>query len=290
MKASVLTLTKVYLGLAKPERTITNTLTAVAGFLFASQWHINWPVFLSFIAGLTLVIASASVFNNLVDRNIDRQMPRTKNRALPAHLISVRTSTIFGAILGLAGFALLTFTNWLTISIVAVAFIVYVVVYGVAKRRTVHSTLIGTLPGGASLVAGYTAVTNRLSAAALILFFIMLGWQMVHFYAIAIYRLKDYAAAKVPTMAARKGVKTTKQYMFLYFFVFIFAATLLTWTGHTGYVYLGGVIILSAVWLFKLFEGFSATNEQQWSREVFKLSLIVLLAMCLLLAFGPLLP
>jgi protoheme IX farnesyltransferase len=290
MKASIIKLVKLYFDLAKPERTITNTITAVAGFLFASQWHIDWLVFLSLIGGLTLVIASACVFNNLVDRDLDRQMSRTKSRALPARLISAKASSIYGGVLGLGGFLILTFTNWLTVGVIALAFISYVVVYGVAKRRTIHSTLIGTLPGGASLVAGYTAVTNQLDGVALILFLIMLSWQMVHFYAIAIYRLKDYTAAKIPVLSVKKGVGTTKIYMLVYLSIFIFATTLLTWTDHTGYIYLAGVITLSAAWLYKLLGGFSTGDDKKWARDVFKYSLVILVAICLLLATGPLLP
>jgi len=290
MKASILNLTKTYYGLIKPERTITNTLTAVAGFLFASQWHIEWGVILSLIVGLTLVIASAGVFNNYIDRDLDRKMSRTKKRALASGLVSVRASSVYGAFLGLAGFWVLSYTNWLTVAVIGVAYISYVVFYSLAKRLTVHSTLIGTVPGGASLVAGYTAITNQLDSVALILFLIMLSWQMVHFYAIAIYRLKDYTAAKIPVLPVKNGVPVTKIYMLAYLILFIFAATLLTWMGHAGYVYLAGVALLSAVWLDKVLRGFSAGDNNHWARDIFKLSLVVLLVMCVLLAIGPILP
>lgn len=290
MKASVLSTIKAYYGLAKPERTLTNVVTATAGFLFVSRWHIDWRVFLLLISGLTLVIASAGVFNNYVDRDLDRKMSRTKQRALVSGRVSVKASSVYGFLLGLAGFSILTYTNWLTVAIIAGAYFAYVVVYGFAKRRTIHSTLIGTVPGGASMVAGYTAVTNQLDGAAVILFVIMLSWQMVHFYAIAIYRLRDYAAAKIPVLPVEKGVETTKKYMLGYLIVFIFAVNLLTWEGHTGYIYLAAVLILGLVWLKKAVDGFSARDNERWARGMFKFSLVVLLAMSLLIAVGPVLP
>src|SRR3990167_10448938 len=136
MKASILSRLGLFYGLAKPERTLSNVMTAVAGYLFASQWHISWDVFLALAAGLTLVIASANVLNNFIDKDIDQQMERTQKRALPSGQISAAASTIYAAILGLLGFWVLSYTNWLTLVIVAIAYIWYVAIYGYAKRRT----------------------------------------------------------------------------------------------------------------------------------------------------------
>lgn len=290
MKASVLNLAKTYFGLTKPERTITNTVTAIAGFLFASQWHIDWPLFIRFAGGLTLVIASACVLNNYIDKGLDLKMERTKNRALPSGKVSAAASIIYGLLLGALGFWLLSYTNRLTMAVVAVAYIFYVAIYGLAKRYTVHSTLIGTVPGGASMVAGYTAVANQLDSAALILFLIMLSWQMVHFYAIAIFRQKDYAAAKIPVLAVKKGITATKIQMLFYMAAFIFAASLLSWYNEAGYIYLAGMLLLALIWLRKVLEGFSANDNAKWARGVFKLSLVVLLAMSLLIATASVLP
>ncbi|HLG90862.1 MAG TPA: protoheme IX farnesyltransferase, partial [Candidatus Saccharimonadales bacterium] len=208
MKAfnSINNLIRIYFSLTKPERTLTNVITALAGFLFASEfvlgkWLYLWmAVYL--IGGLTLIIASANVLNNYADKELDQKMARTRKRALPSGQVSARASIVYAAVLGLLGFWLLLYTNWLTVGIIAAAYFWYVAVYGYAKRHTVYSTLIGTAPGAASIVAGYTAYTGKLDLAALILFLMMVGWQMVHFYAIAIYRQKDYKAAAVPILPA----------------------------------------------------------------------------------------
>lgn len=279
--------------LSKPERTLTNTLTAVAGFLFASKWQIDWSSFISLTTGITLVIASANALNNYIDRDIDRLMARTKNRALVTGRISLRVSVIFSVLLALAGFGLLSQTNLLTALIIAAAYCFYVVVYGYAKRNTVHSTLIGTIPGGASLVAGYTAVSGQLSVVAVFLFLIMLSWQMVHFYAIGIYRLKDYKNAKLPILPAKSGVRVTKLQMLAYLALFIFSTSLLFWyddTGFMGYTYFAAVVILGALWLWKAVGGLSTKNDELWARDVFKFSLIVLLGTTAAIALGPILP
>lgn len=139
-------------------------------------------------------------------------------------------------------------------------------------------------------MAGYTAVISQLDGAALILFLIMLSWQMVHFYSIAIFRLKEYAAARTPVLPVKKGVEVTRLLMFFYMAVFIFAASLLSWYNDAGYIYLAGMLFLASVWLRKLIEGFSAKNNAKWARGVFKFSLVVLLAMSLLIATASVLP
>src|SRR3990167_5798965 len=111
MKASINSRLRSYIGLAKPERTLANVMTSVAGYLFVSEWHINWGVILALVAGLTLVIASANVLNNFIDKDIDQLMARTQKRALPSGQISAAASTIYAAILGLLGFWVLSYTN-----------------------------------------------------------------------------------------------------------------------------------------------------------------------------------
>lgn len=279
--------------LSKPERTLTNTLTAVAGFLLASQGQVDWGKFLFMIIGLTLVIASANALNNYIDRDIDRLMSRTKDRALATGRISFRASLIFAVLLVLTGFGILSKTNLVTVLIIGAAYFFYVVVYGYAKRRTVHSTLIGTIPGGASLVAGYTAVAGQLNATAAILFLIMLSWQMVHFYAIGIFRLKDYNNAKLPILPVKKSIYATKVQMLAYLALFIFSTSLLFWygdAGFMGYTYFAAIVILGGLWLWKTMGGLSTKDDELWARDVFKFSLIVLLGTSAAIAFGPTLP
>jgi protoheme IX farnesyltransferase len=269
---------------------MANVMIATTGYLFATQWQINWSIFVALIVGLTLVIASAGVLNNIIDRDLDRQMDRTKLRALASNKITVKIAVAYALLLGLIGFGVLAYTNWLTMAVVAIAFFFYIVIYSYAKRHSVHGTLIGTVPGGAPLVAGYVAATDALYGAALILFLIMLAWQMVHFYAIAIYRLKDYRAAKIPVLPVKAGIKATKQYMMAYLVLFVFFTTLLTWQGFTGLFYLGACWLLGAVWLQKLMKGFAVKNDSLWAQEIFRFSLVALLILSVLLAVGPILP
>jgi protoheme IX farnesyltransferase len=281
---------KKYYQLAKPGIVYSNVMTAAAGYLFASKWRIDFGLFLYLIFGTAFIIASACVFNNYIDRSIDAKMSRTKTRITASGKISSRAVNLYAIILGLIGFTLLTQTNTLTFLIGVVAFFSYVVLYGIAKRKTVHGTLVGTIPGSASLVAGYTAATSHLSLAALLLFLIMLSWQMAHFYSIAIFRLEDYKAASIPVMPAIKGIKTTKIQIITYAVLFTFATISLTLFQYTGLIFLIVMASLGLYWLHKGISGFNFNSDTKWARGMFGASLIVLLVFSAALSFGAVLP
>jgi len=271
---------KDYYQLTKPGIIYANVLTAAAGFLLVSTSHIKGWLLLTTLVGTSLVIASACVFNNYIDRGLDAKMARTKRRALVSGRIPVHIALIYATILGLAGFAvLLVWVNWLTALVGAVAFVDYVIFYGWAKRKSVHGTLVGTVAGAASIVAGYTAATGLLDREAIILLLILASWQMAHFYAIAIYRLEDYKAAGLPVWPIKRGIADTKRYMVGYVLAFIIACFLLTVFNYTGYIFLAVVALVSCYWLVLVLDGLQTKNNKEWARQVFLRSLIVIVVL-----------
>jgi protoheme IX farnesyltransferase len=279
-----------YYFLTKPGIVYGNAMTAAAGFLLASNGHVNFWDLLILLLGTSLIIASACVFNNYIDRGIDAKMVRTKKRATASGKISALAVNLYGAVLGILGFAFLTQTNLITFVIGLTAFISYVILYGYAKRKTMHGTLIGTIPGSAPLIAGYTAVTNSLDLAVLLLFLIMFTWQMAHFYSIAIFRLKDYQNAGIPVMPAARGIRFTKLQIIAYIFVFIIAVIDLSFFGYTGLSFLFVISGLGIYWLFKAIDGFKVRSDTKWARGMFGFSLIVLLALSVMISLNSFLP
>lgn len=173
---------KTYYELTKPGIIFGNAVTTTAGFLLASKGDIDWWLFFATLIGLSLIIASACVFNNYIDREIDQKMTRTKNRALAKGLIPVQRAITFAICLGLIGVAFLDlYTNPLTLLVALTGFFVYVVVYGICKRRSVYGTLVGSIAGGVPPVVGYCAVSNQFDTGALLLFTTVALWQMPHF-------------------------------------------------------------------------------------------------------------
>lgn len=278
---------KTYYRLTKPGIVYGNAIPAIAAFIFASSQHVSVPLFLAMLVGLSLCIASSCVINNVIDRDIDTRMERTKARAIPAGKVSVRNALIFAGVLGIVGIAILYFfTNLLTLLVTLFGVFVYLALYTPAKRITPHSTIIGALSGAVPPVVGYVAVTNTLDATAFLLFLILVCWQMTHFFAIGIFRLKDYAAAKLPVMPVYLGILRTKVLMVIYAFLFAYAAFALFLVEQLGLVYSVPVGIFSIGWVVLGVSGFYAKDDSSWARRTFSYSIILLLVFSISLALS----
>ena len=281
-------LIKRYYVLTKPGIIYGNAVTAIGGFLLAASRHnTTFGLFFSMLVGISLIMASACVFNNYLDKDIDKLMARTKKRALVEGSISTVNALLFAVFLGLFGTFLLIFgTNWLTVAIALVGFFFYVVVYGIAKRLSVHGTLIGSISGAVPPVVGYCAVTNQIDAGTVILFLIVAIWQMPHFYGIAMYRLNDYKIAGIPVLPLKKGMPATKIQSLTYIVLFIIAVSLLTAYGYTGYIYLLVMLALSLNWLRLAVFGFKKYPDAVWGRKIFLFSLVIITAFSILLSLN----
>lgn len=282
---------KRYYTLTKPGIIRGNLLPTVGGFFLASQGVVNIPLFLGTIIGTIFVIASGCVFNNYIDREIDSKMERTKNRSLVTGKISNFNALLFGAILGIISFAIFFLTtNILTTAVALMGWIFYVVFYSYFKRRTIHGTLIGGVSGAIPPVIGYVAVTQKIDMGALLLFLILLSWQMPHFYAIGIYRIADYKAAGLPIFSIVKGVNYAKIHMIFYVTLFTISVSLLTLFGLTGYIYLVIMLVLGLIWFVLGVTGFWSKNDNRWAKKMFSYSLIILLIFSVLISIDFYLP
>lgn len=280
-----------YYKLTKPGIIRGNLITATAGFFLAAQGHIEWALLAATLAGIAFVIASGCVFNNYIDRGIDKKMDRTKDRALVSGKISGQSALLYATVLGVIGFTLLAvFTNALTVALGIAGVILYVVVYGYWKRRSTIGTVVGSISGALPPVAGYTAVANQLDTGAALLFVLLALWQMPHFYAIAMYRSKEYANADIPVLPVVKGVRLTQIYILLYIASFTAAAALLTLLGYTGLIFVVVAGGLGIYWLLQGIQGFNALNTNRWARGMFGISLLVITALSAALVANAWLP
>ena len=139
--------------------------------------------------------------------------------------------------------------------IAGIGFFVYVVLYSLWKCRTIYGTAIGSIAGAVPPVVGYCAVSNHFDAGALILFMMLVLWQMPHFFSIALSHFDDYMAADIPVLPIRKGMLRTKIHMVIYIVGFICAAAMLTFFNYTGYVYLIVAAGFGTLWLLLCIEG-----------------------------------
>lgn len=275
-----------YYLLTKPGIILGNLITFAAGFLLASKGVVDLRLFLATLLGLGFIIASACVFNNYIDRQLDKKMKRTKDRALAKGLIPGRNAILFAISLGVLGNVILySYTNLLTVFVAGVGFFVYVVLYSLWKSRTIYGTAIGSIAGAVPPVVGYCAVSNHLDVGAFILFTMLVLWQMPHFFAIAVFNFNDYAAANIPVLPIKKGMLRTKVHMVLYIVGFIISAVMLTLFNYTGYVFLIVAATLGCMWLGLCIKGFASDNDQLWGRQMFYLSLVLITAVCFVIPF-----
>lgn len=283
---------KDYYSLTKPGVLYGNAITAVAGYLLASRWHISWVTFVALAVGSTFVIASACVINNVLDQDIDSKMARTKTRAIVAGKVKPMQAIILSVVLGISGILILiAWTNMLVVIAGIIGFIDYVVLYGMlSKRLSIHGTLVGSVSGAIPVLAGYLAASGRVDMGAVLVFAALFLWQMPEFYSTAIYRRDEYKAAGVPVISVIKGKKATRTQIFFYTVTFVISTLLLTTYGYAGVTYFVVMAVLGARWLWIGVQGFKTKDIDAWARRMFKFSLIILLAYSAMIALTPLLP
>lgn len=275
----------LYVALTKPGIIIGNLITCAAGFFVASAGVINLSTFVFVLLGTGLIIAASCVVNNYLDRGIDQKMERTKKRPSVTGKVDVVKAGVFAGVLGITGLFVLTFlVNPLTALVGCVGAFFYIVMYSIWKRRSVSSTMMGSISGAIPPLAGYTAVTNRIDAGGIILFFVLVFWQMPHFYAIGIYRLKEYKAAGLPILPVKKGIKETKIHMLIFVVLFFLTSLLLTVFGYEGIFYFLVALISGLYWISLAIDGFKTKENTVWAKTMFKNSLIILTALCFIMS------
>lgn len=283
-----------FISLTKPRVMLANALTAAAGYLLASghvKHFYSWR-FVALVAGSSLIIAAACALNNYLDRDIDSRMERTKNRVTVTGEIGKWGATIFSAVtLTLGVVVLALWTNWLVVIAGLVGFVDYVWLYAAfSKRRSVHGTLVGSISGAIPVLAGYLAVTDRFDGGAGLVFASLFFWQLPEFYSISIYRRKEYAAAGVPVISVVKGIEKTKRQIFVYTLLFVVSSVLLSAFGYTGRIYAVIMLLLGLYWLWLAAKGLKTGESERWARQMFHFSMIIILAYCVMLSVGAVLP
>jgi heme o synthase len=269
-----------YWALTKPRVVALIVFTAIVGMLLAVPGVPPWRALLFGSLGIWLAAASAAAINHLIDQRIDKVMVRTAHRPLPTGSLNSRQVLVFALSLGAASMALLhwqvnALAAWLTFA----SLIGYAIVYtGFLKRATPQNIVIGGLAGAAPPALGWVAVTGELHPHALLLVLIIFVWTPPHFWALAIYRREDYARAMIPMLPVAYGVEYTRWHV-LFYTVLLVVVTVLPWlTGMSGVFYLGGALVLGAVFLYYAVRLLNPPGER-FAMEVFNYSIVYLMAL-----------
>ncbi len=241
-----------YYELCKPKVVYLIVFTAVVGMILAVP---GWPPLNALIfgtIGIGLAASSAAAINHLLDQRIDKIMARTRNRPLPTGQLGVTQVLVFALILAAISMAVLVaWVNVLTAVLTFFSLIGYAIIYTIwLKRATPQNIVIGGAAGAAPPVLGWTAMTGSIDPNALILFLIIYVWTPPHFWALAIHRRKDYAAADIPMLPVTHGARFTRWHILFYTILLVIVTTLPYLTGMSGLLYLAGVTVLNIGFLW----------------------------------------
>jgi protoheme IX farnesyltransferase len=252
-----------YYELCKPRVVYLIVFTAVVGMFLAVP---GWPPLNALIAGtlgIGLAASSAAAINHLLDQRIDAVMARTRDRPLPTGQLGVKQVLSFALILCVLSMAMLVlWVNTLTAVLTFLSLIGYAIVYTVwLKRATPQNIVIGGAAGAAPPVLGWTAVTGVVDPNALILFLIIYVWTPPHFWALAIHRRDDYAAANIPMLPVTHGVRFTRWHILFYTILLVLVTTLPYLTQMSGLLYLAGVTVLNIGFLWYALRLLRDTDE-----------------------------
>jgi heme o synthase len=237
--ATVKDVLAAYVGLMKPRVIELLLLTTVPVMFFAAQGVPALGLVVATVVGGTLSSGSASALNCVYDRDIDEQMRRTRRRALPRHIVSPVSATVFGVVLGvLATIVLWVWVNPLSAMLALAAEAFYLVVYTVLlKRRTTQNIVWGGLAGCFPALIGWTAVTAELAWPPVVLFLVVFFWTPPHTWALALRYREDYANVDVPMLPVVARAEVVGRQIVLYSWAMV-ATSLLLWpVAGTGWVY-----------------------------------------------------
>jgi heme o synthase len=240
-----------YVGLTKPRVIELLLLTTVPVMFFAARGVPSLELVIATVIGGTFSAGSASVFNCVYDRDIDEQMRRTRRRALPRHIVSPRAALVFGVALGILSTLILgLFVNWLSAGLSVGANAFYVIVYTMLlKRRTTQNIVWGGIAGCFPALIGWTAVTDHLAWAPVVLFLVVFFWTPPHTWALALRYRDDYAQVDVPMLPVVKSARVVAGQIVAYSWVMVLTSLALWPVASTGWLYPVCAVVLGAVFL-----------------------------------------
>jgi len=234
--------------LGKPRVVSMIVFTAIIGMLLATPGLPPAGLLLWAALGIGLVAMSAAAVNCLLERRIDRVMARTRARPLARDEVTRGEAVAFIAATGVAGLAILAAeVNALTMALTLATFMGYAIVYTVLlKPLTPQNIVIGGASGAMPPILGCAAATGAVSPESFLLFLIIFAWTPPHFWALALYRSREYAQAGVPMLPVTHGAAFTRRFILLYTLVLVAASLLPFAAGGSGPIYLASALALGA--------------------------------------------
>ena len=247
--------------ITKARLSVSVVFSSIAGYLLGVETIDFFILFLLGVGGYCMVGAS-NAYNQIIERDLDALMERTKTRPLPAGDMEVRSAFVLAVVLTIAGLVLLYIINPQTAMFGAISIFLYVSVYTPLKTKTPLSVFVGAIPGAIPFMLGWVAATDDFGIEPGTLFMIQFFWQFPHFWAIGWFLYEDYKKAGFYMLPNGKRDKGTAIQVVLYS-IWTVMASLIPAVGVTGKLYLtpvsaiaigilGSGLIYYAIRLYKL--------------------------------------
>ncbi len=244
---------KAFVALTKPRIIELLLITTVPVMFLAEQGVPDLKLVLLTCIGGYLSAGGANALNMYIDRDIDALMERTSRRPLVTGMVSPRECLGFGITLAVVSTLLFGLTvNWLSACLALGALLFYVVVYTlILKRRTSQNIIWGGIAGCMPVLIGWTAVTNSLSWAPVVLFMVIFFWTPPHYWPLSMKVKDDYARVGVPMLPVIASHKVVAKQIVIYSWVMVAVSLLLTLLGYTGWFYTAVALAAGGWWLWE---------------------------------------
>ena len=241
-----------YIALTKPRIIELLLVTTVPTMVVAERGMPSLWLMVATVIGGTLSAGGANAINMYVDRDIDRLMKRTQHRPLVVGVMAPSSALVFAVAIEALAFAWLwAFVNLLSAALALAACLFYVCVYTLWLKRTSKSNIvIGGAAGAAPVLIGWSAVTNGLTWAPVVLFGVIFLWTPPHFWALAIKYRDDYAAADVPMLPVVATMRSTNRHIVAYTIVLWASTLVFAPVADMGLVFIAAAVILGAAFLW----------------------------------------
>jgi heme o synthase len=233
---------------------ISVVFSSIAGFMLGVPDFnsLDWMVLLKLAIGGYCMVGASNAYNQVIEKDLDALMDRTKNRPVPAGRMSPNVALVIASILTVIGIVLLYTINPKTAMFSAISIFLYTSIYTPLKTMTSLSVFVGAFPGAIPFMLGWVAATGNFGIEAGTLFLIQFFWQFPHFWAIGWFLYEDYEKAGFFMLPTGKKDKGTALQIILYT-VWLIIASLLPALGYTGQLFISPVaailVFLLGLWM-----------------------------------------
>ena len=239
--------------------------SSIAGYLlgFNADNPFSWNTFFLLVFGGYCMVGASNAFNQVIEKDLDILMDRTKNRPVPSGRMSVNTALIIASSLTIIGLIMLYLINPKTAMFGAISIFLYTSLYTPLKTQTPLSVFVGAIPGAIPFMLGWVAASGSFGIEAGTLFLIQFFWQFPHFWAIGWFLFEDYEKAGFFMLPTGKRDKSTALQTILYT-VWLIGASILPVLGYTGQFFITPVsaIIVAMLGLWMLFYAVKLYQEK----------------------------